>query len=504
MSRDTAMSDSEAAINKEGQTEIGHEGSPPLSFVAGVPPAHVEIDLMRAHAFAAVGSLMIAALFGLAVAIKLVQPDFMGGNVATTWGSMRANHTQGILFGWLGNAFLAFLYFAVPRLAGRPVVSRSLGWSVFWLWNIGVVLLGWTLISINIPSYIWGVKPLEWTEFPLAVNLITEVCLGLIAVQFIPPLASKPNRDGMYVSSWYAIGGLVFTFLAFPVGSLVPQLVPGAIGAAFSGLWIHDAVGLFVTPLALVIAYYVIPVRTEHPIYSHFLSMIGFWLLFFAYPLNGTHHYVYSSIPMDTQRAAITASIVMGFDVILVVINLLMSLSGKSALVRRDAPLRFVWTGIILYLIVSLQGSLQALMPMQRYIHFTDWVIGHSHLAMLGFASFLSLGGIAHIWERSARCQYHEGYMNWAFWLILVGLLAMVIDLTIGGLQQGQLWIDGTPWMDSVRISKEFWLLRIFAAIPILLGFAAFIAGMLSNSGKRTLKNDCRIPHVSSPGAAHG
>ena len=279
---------------------------------------------------------------------------------------------------------LTFLYFAIPRLAGRPVTSRKLGWLLFASWNFAMLLPGWALLAANLPQPLMAIKPLEWTEFPLAINMVTQLCLLLTSVQFIVPLARKPNTDGFYVSSWYVIGELVFTLLALPMGSVVPQLVPGAIGAAFSGLWIHDAVGLFVTPMALAITYYVLPVRTGRPIYSHFLSMIGFWLLFFVYPLNGTHHFVYSSIPMDTQRAAIAASVILGFDVILVVLNLFMSLRGHAALVARDVPLRFVWTGIVFYLAVSLQGSTQAIMSIQRHDHFTDWVIGHSHLAMLG------------------------------------------------------------------------------------------------------------------------
>ena len=35
------------------------------------------------------------------------------------WGRLRYAHTQGIMLGWLGNAFLAFLYHAVPA-ADRP------------------------------------------------------------------------------------------------------------------------------------------------------------------------------------------------------------------------------------------------------------------------------------------------------------------------------------------------------------------------------------------------
>lgn len=60
------------------------------------------------------------------------------------------------------------------------------------------------------------------------------------------------------------------------MGTLVPEMVSGATSAAFGGLWIHDAVGLFVTPLVLAILYFVIPAASGRPIYSHFLSMLGF------------------------------------------------------------------------------------------------------------------------------------------------------------------------------------------------------------------------------------
>jgi len=82
--------------------------------------------LIRAHGIAALAMVVVSALFGTLVAVKFVLPDFLGGAAWATWGRLRYNHTQGILFGFLGNAFLAFLYHAVPRLAERPVLSRRL------------------------------------------------------------------------------------------------------------------------------------------------------------------------------------------------------------------------------------------------------------------------------------------------------------------------------------------------------------------------------------------
>lgn len=427
--------------------------------------------LIRWHGFAALACVGYVAILGVVMSIRLHHPEWLDGTPWLSWGRLRYAHTQGVFFGWLGNAFLAFLYYSVPRLAGRPVTSIPLGWALFAVWNFFLVLPGWILVQAG------SSQPLEWAEFPLPVDAAAVLGLLLCCAQFVVPLL-RAKVSSLYVSGWYVLGGLTFTLLAYPVGNFVPEALGGAQGATFSGLWIHDAVGLYVTPLALAVAYAVIPVVARRPIYSHFLSMIGFWLLFLIYPLNGTHHYVFSSIPMDAQKGAIVASIYLGMTVILVVTNLLLSLRGASAVVASDVPLRFVWFGIVAYLIVSLQGSMQAIMPVNRLVHFTDWVIGHSHLAMIGFASFVALGGLFHAWRYTPGCRYNPRAANWGFWLLAIGLIGMVTDLTAAGLVQGLLWQGQGPWLDSVSASRGFWLTRSLTGLIIAAGFAAITLGL--------------------------
>src|SRR6266852_3834699 len=405
----------------------------------------VEYGLISAHVVASLVTLVCSVLFGILVATKFTFPEFLGGHGWLTWGRLRYNHTQGIFFGWF----------------------------LVWIWNLAVVLPGWVLVAAGFS------QPLEWAEFPLVVDAFVVLAFILMVFEFVLPFL-KARLSDLYVSAWYTIGGIIFTMLAYPVGNFVPELVPGAQGAAFSGLWIHDAVGLFVTPFALAIAYYVIPATTRRPIYSHFLSMVGLWVLFFTYPLNGTHHYVYSAIPMAAQKGAIVASAYLGMDVILVVTNLLLSLRGSSGTASKDVPLRFVWFGVVSYLLVSLQGSVQALMPVNRFIHFTDWVIGHSHLAMIGFASFIALGGIAHLWQRIPGTRYNERMMNWSFWLLAVGLTLMVTDLTIAGLVEAQVWQSSAPWIDSVRAVGNYWLVRTLSGLPVLAGFVVFWTSLVT------------------------
>src|SRR4051794_8423554 len=436
--------------------------------MASAPAQHprTETALVRAHGFVALAMVVYTTLLGLTMAVKFHHPDFLTTEPWLTWGRIRYAHVQGILFGWLGNAFLAFLYYAVPRLAERPVTGRGLGWLLFVAWNFGAVIPGWVSVHAGFS------QPLEWSEFPLPVDAVIEFALLLSCVQFVLPFL-RGSLGQLYVSAWFIIGGLVFTLFAFPVGQVAPELTPGATGATYSGLWIHDAVGLYVTPLAVAIAYVVIPAATGRPIYSHFLSMVAFWLLFLVYPLNGTHHYVFSSIPMDAQKGAIVASVYLGVDVILNVTNQLLSLRGSAGVVVRDAPLRFVWFSAIAYLIVSIQGSFQALMPVNRVVHFTDWVIGHAHLAMIGFASFAAIGGMLHAWQRLPGLRYNARAADWSFWLLTIGVLTMFVDLTAAGLIQGQLWQTDSTWMESVRASRPYWLARTVGGSVTFLGFVA-------------------------------
>jgi cbb3-type cytochrome oxidase cytochrome c subunit/cytochrome c2 len=167
-------------------------------------------------------------------------------------------------------------------------------------------------------------------------------------------------------------------------------------------------------------------------------------------------------------------------DVLLVTTNLLLSFRGGTAIVGRDIPLRYVWTGVVLYLVVSLQGSMQAMMPVNRFVHFTDWVIGHSHLAMIGFASMIAAGGIAHVWQRIPGTRYNERFLAWSYWLIAAGLALMVIDLTMAGVVEGQLWDSGAPWIASIRAARPYWEFRTLTGVAIISGFLFFALGLVT------------------------
>src|SRR5258708_7319263 len=155
----------------------------------------VETRLVYAHGLAAFITLLISVAFGIVASLELLLPDMAGGAAWLSWGRLRYDHTQGIMLGWLGNAFFAFLYHGVPVLTGRPVTSARLGQWLFGLWNFAVVAPGWVLVLAGFS------QPLEWAEFPLFVGFFVTLALVLAIVQFLPPFFWRGLED-LYVSSW--------------------------------------------------------------------------------------------------------------------------------------------------------------------------------------------------------------------------------------------------------------------------------------------------------------
>src|SRR5258708_20434646 len=162
----------------------------------------IDYDLIGWSGHVDVITVFISALFGILVATKFNCPTFLGGHAWETWGRLRYNHAQGIFFGWLGNAFIAFCYYVVPRLTNRPVTSRKIGWIIFWLWNFAVVLPGWILVCAGFS------QPLEWAEFPIIVDLFVILAFVLMLVQFIRPILRVPAGD-LYLSASYILRALL-------------------------------------------------------------------------------------------------------------------------------------------------------------------------------------------------------------------------------------------------------------------------------------------------------
>lgn len=441
--------------------------NPDHTDLAQPPDDLVDRRLVAWHFVAALVFLGASLVGGTLMALQLVRWNPLSGIELLSPGRWRMIHTNAIAYGFLANAFLGGLYWSVPRLTLQRVYSRQLSWFIFWVWQ-GVVAA--TAVGLLLGE----AQGLEWGETPVWIDPVALVGLALVAFNFMVPIARV--RGPLYVTLWYFMAAFVWTFLTYAMGNFLPEYwVGGTSAGAIGGLFIHDLVGLFVTPLGWGLMYYFVPILLQKPIWSHGLSLVGFWGLAFFYPLNGIHHFLYTPIPMFLQYGAVIATVAVELVVTTVIINFFGTIWGSGRAVVTNLPIRWFYTGMVFYFITCLQCALQVTLTFQALIHFTDWVVGHAHLVMFGVFSLWIFGMMTYLFPRLLGVDWwSRSLLEWHFWLSAVGILVMFGDLVLAGIFQGFYWAALLPWDESVRGSEPFWIARLVPAVAIIAGQVCF------------------------------
>jgi len=243
--------------------------------------------------------------------------------------------------------------------------------------------------------------------------------------------------------------------------------------------------------MGLGIAYYVLPIATRSPLYSHTLSLLGFWSLIIVYTHIGTHHLLQVPVPTWLKTISIVDSIAMVIPVMIVLINLWYTVKGKLGDIHADIGAKFVFTGTIFYFFVNIQGSMMALPHVQRITHFNNWVVGHAHIGVLGFAGVTALGGIYFILPRiTGKPLYSKFLADVQYWLVLIGITGFAVALTTVGLIQGNAWYNGETLYRTLPQIQPYYILRAslgtFIMIGAYLGLYNVIRSLYFNRGAAT------------------
>ena len=421
--------------------------------------------------YAALLFLTTSMLAGLLVSLQLIRHNPLNGMEIFSVGRWRMVHTNAVAYGFLANGFLGCLHWAIPRLTLQPVLDKRLSWFIFGAWQF---VVGATAVGILLGE----AQGLEWGETPVWIDPLAQVGLLLVAINFMTPIARM--KGPMYVTLWYFLAAFIWTFLTYAMGNFIPQyFVSGTSAGAVGGLFIHDLVGLFVTPLGWGLMYYFVPILIKKPIWSHGLSLVGFWGLAFFYPLQGIHHFLYTPIPMFLQYGAVVSTIAVELVVTTVIINFFGSIWGNWSIVKTNLPVRYFYTGMVFYFLTCLQCSFQVTLTFQKIIHFSDWVVGHAHMVMFGVFSQWIFGMMTYLMPRLFRKPWYSNSLcEWHFWLSAVGVFVMFLDLTLAGIFQGFSWAAMQPWQVMLETSQPFWITRIFAGLAMFGGFLCFITNI--------------------------
>jgi len=444
----------------------------------------VDYSLVKWHLYAFVGYLIIAILAGLTYSLQFLQKYPFPGVELLSPGRIRMIHTQSIAYGMLANGLVGCLYYVIPKLTDYQVLSKFVSRLCFYVYN-ALVLTTVAMISGGMA------QGLEWAETPAILDPFIALAVVILFVNLGTPIW-KARAKTFYVSLWYILAALIWTPIVYVFGNFLPQYVfAGTSGATISSMYIHDLVGLFVTPLGIAIVYYLLPVVMRVPLYSHALSIIGFWGLAFFYPLNSAHHYLWSPIPMWAQYASIVASIGVHVVVYTVVFNIFATMASDWKQLVTNYPVRWIFTGTLFYLITCIQCAIQVTLSAQAIIHFTDWVVGHSHFVLFGVFTFWITAWVYWILPRIWGVPiYSLSMARWHYWLAMLGIAIMQIDLLAAGVMQGMMWRSLAPFIDSVAASQPFWWVRTFSGIMILVGEVLFFINLyMTWQDSRSKKN---------------
>jgi len=415
--------------------------------------------------------MMVATLIGLVAAIELVAPDLTANIAWLLFSRLRPIHVNLVLFGFVTPGLLASAFYFVPRLLKTGLYSEKLGILTVVLWNFALVAL---MISLA-AGYTQG---REYAEMIWPIDVSIVLVFGLVFFNFAMTVKNRKEKI-LYVSVWYVLAAIILTACTYSMGNVIWQPDSGALSGIPDAilLWFygHNVFGLLLTPLSAATAYYIIPQVCRTPLYSHTLSILGFWALIVIYTHIGTHHLLQVPVPTWLKVVAIVDSIAMVIPVMAFLINIWYTARGKLGLIHEDIGGKFVFTGTIMYFIVSIRGSMMSLPDVQRVTHFSHWVVGHAHVGVLGFAGMIALGGLYFtIPKITGKPLFSRFLADFQFWMILIGVAGFTIVLTISGLIQGNAWLNGET---IYRVLPQIHIYNIVRASLGVLIFLAAVAG---------------------------
>lgn len=416
--------------------------------------------------------MTVATFAGLLGATELIAPDLTENIGWLVFGRVRPIHINLVLFGFVTPGLLAAAFYYLPRILRTELFSEMLGLVTVVLWNLTLVGAVTTLAA----GYTQG---REYAEMVWPVDMGIVLVFSLVLVNFLMTVMRR-SEPVLYVSVWYACAAVVLTAVTFSLGNVIwrPDTgalvgIPDAILLWFYG---HNVFGLLLTPLSAGVAYYVIPRACKAPLYSHTLSLLGFWSLIVVYTHIGTHHLLQVPVPTWLKVISIVDSVAMVIPVMAFLINIWYTAKGKLGEIHNDIGAKFVFTGTIFYFFVSIQGSIMALPQVQRITHFNNWVVAHAHIGVLGFAGMIALGGLYYILPRITNKPLFSRFLaDFQYWMILIGVVGFTVVLTIVGLIQGNAWYNGET---VYRVLSEIHMYYIARASLGLVIFSSALIGL--------------------------
>jgi cytochrome c oxidase cbb3-type subunit 1 len=427
------------------------------------------------------GWLVVSGVLALVASIQLQNPTFLAGCPAFTYGRTSAMAETAFVYGWMANAGLAVILFTLGRLAGEPL--RAQNWAVAGavFWNLGV--LG-ALVGIGVGD----ATGFALLGLPKYVQLLLFASYAAIAIPGLLAWSGR-LRQVSYASHWYAAAAL-FLFpwlLSIAHVMLFSAPVRGVLQPIVAGWYAQSAWTLWLAPMALSAAYYVVPKVTGRACPSYEFASLGFWCLIFVGGLTGGRHLLGGPVPAWIPSVAVVSCALLLFQVIVVLLNL------RGAFLGKGVSLKFIAFGLAAYAVGAAVDALTSFHAVAVHTQFTYFDEAQRQVALYGAASTILIGAIYYALPRiTGKAWLSGGLVRTHMALTFVGILLLIGSLSLAGVIQSQDLLD--PKVEFADIARHTgpWLLAAIAAQAILLlGSMAFFVNFVGTA--------CRVMDISEP-----
>lgn len=397
--------------------------------------------------------LVVSGIFALIGSIQLHSPHFFADCSWFTFGRMQALRETAFVYGWAANAGLAISLWVLGRLGGEPL--RALNWVVagtlFWNVAIGAGLVG--IATGDMTSF-------SLLQLPRYVQPLMVFAYATIAVSGVLAWSGR-RTSGTFASHWYAVAALMLFPWMLTAAQAVLFWMPvrGVLQAIAAGWYAQGAWTLWLAPMALAGAYYVIPKVSGRVLPSYEAAPLGFWALIFVGAWTGGRHLIGGPVPAWVATMAIVSCALLLFHYVVVALNF------RIVFVTAGIGAKYIRFGLLAYLCCGTLEMITSFRSVAMGTQFTFLATALEQLGLYGGISMMFFGTIYHMVPRLTGNRWASaGLVTGHRALVISGVVLSVLALAAGGWSQSAALLDA-----KVSFAAVFGQLRL----PLLINTGA-------------------------------
>ena len=407
--------------------------------------------------------LLTAALFAYLAAAKLTDPFFLSTCEFLTYGKIKVAQANAFVYGWGGNAIFAVSLWILARLSQAEVRGSFFLVLAGVIWNLAITF---GLLGI-LDGHMSGHEMLEMPTEVWPAMLISYLIITFLALVIH---RSRQIKETI-APQWFILAALLWFPALFLIAwhGLEINTARGTLQTVLSMWYGQSLIWLWLTPVALGAAYYLIPAVLGRTIDKYYLAVFGFWCIAALAPWSVVHHLEGGPVPMWIPAIGTVMSIAMVFPIAVASTNFHATAFLDIGKVWNSLPLRFVIFGTLSYTVSSYIGVVFSLPAVAKITQFTIINEFHFNQRVYGFFSMIIFGAVYFALPRITGREIPIAAKSFHFWTSTLGVLLLLLAYLIGGLTHGVL--AGQPsleWSSAVIGSIQPYFLITKIAFVIL------------------------------------